>query len=236
MTVEVWSDVMCPFCYIGKRHYEEALAQFADNQHVEIEWKSFQLDPSVPEHFEEKPDLYQYLAERKGISVAQSRQMHDRVVEMAQNAGLTYNFDQAVVANSFKAHRVIQMAKSQGLGDAMEERLFKAYFTEGKDFGAAEILLELGKEIGLSENQVQEALQNEAYSSLVMQDIEEARHLGISGVPFFVFNRQYAVSGAQAATLFLEVMQKAYASWRKAHPILVLDAPSGAQCSLEEGC
>jgi len=236
MKVEVWSDVMCPFCYIGKRHYEQALAQFPDNPLVEIEWKSFQWDPSVPEQFDEKPDLYQDLAERKGISVAQSRQMHDRVVQMAKNARLEYNFDQAVVANSFKAHRVIQMAKSKGLGDAMKERLFRAYFTEGQDFGATEVLLELGREIGLTESEIQTALHEADFAERVNHDIQEARYIGVNGVPFFVFNRRYAVSGAQPEQVFLEILEKSFAEWRQNNPAPVLETREGDMCTPDGDC
>lgn len=236
MKVEVWSDVMCPFCYIGKRHYEQALAQFAENQQVEIVWKSFQLDPSIPEHFEQKPDLYEYLAHRKGISVAQSRQMHDNVVAMAKNAGLNYNFDHAVVANSFKAHRVIQLAKSKGLGDAMEECLFKAYFTEGQDFGSTAVLVELGKSIGLAENEIADALENDHFAQLVQQDLQEAQYIGVTGVPFFVFNRQYAVSGAQPTRVFLETLQKSFASWQLENARPKLETVEGQVCTPDGDC
>src|SRR5687767_2224054 len=118
MKIEVWSDIMCPFCYIGKRHLEAALSAFPDEQ-FEIEWKSFQLDPSI----EPQPDknVYEYLAERKGMSVEESRQMHAGVVARAAEVGLDYHFEKAVISNSLTAHRLIQLAKTKGLGDAMEE-------------------------------------------------------------------------------------------------------------------
>jgi predicted DsbA family dithiol-disulfide isomerase len=214
MKVEVWSDIMCPFCYIGKRNYESALGQFADRDRVEIVWKSFQLDPSIPEKTEEE-NVFRYLAQRKGISYEQSVQMHQGVVQTAKNAGLEYNFDKAVVANSFKAHRMIQLAKTKGLGDQAEERLFSAYFTEGKNFGNPEVLTALGKEIGLTEADVQEALTNETYAQKVKEDIQEAGRLGVNGVPFFVFDRKYAISGAQPPAAFLQALQQSFAEWRK---------------------
>jgi len=214
MKVEVWSDIMCPFCYIGKRNYESALGQFADRDRVEIVWKSFQLDPSIPEKTEEE-NVFRYLAQRKGISYEQSVQMHQGVVQTAKNAGLEYNFDKAVVANSFKAHRMIQLAKTKGLGDQAEERLFSAYFTEGKNFGNPEVLTALGKEIGLTEADVQEALTNETYAQKVKEDIQEAGRLGVNGVPFFVFDRKYAISGAQPPAAFLQALQQSFAEWLK---------------------
>ena len=222
MKVEVWSDIMCPFCYIGKRNYESALAQFPDAGRIEIVWKSFQLDPSIPEKTEEE-NVFRYLAQRKGISYEQSVQMHQGVVQTARNAGLEYNFDKAVVANSFKAHRLIQLAKTKGLGDQAEERLFHAYFTEGKNFGNPEVLLELGKDIGLTEAEVQEALTDETYAQKVKADIQEAGDLGVNGVPFFVFDRKYAISGAQPPATFLKALQQSFSEWQKENPVVALD-------------
>lgn len=213
MKVEIWSDIMCPFCYIGKRHYEAAIKQFADANSIELEWHSYQLDPSLP-----KPasnvNVYQYLAERKGISVEQSKAMHQNVVQMAADAGLNYNFDKAIVANSFDAHRLIQFAKTKNLGDAAEERLFKAYFIEGKNMCDTTTLLELAKEIGLNETEARTVITGDAYTKEVNKDIEEASQIGVTGVPFFVFDRKYAVSGAQPTATFLNVLQKSFAEWK----------------------
>ncbi len=205
---------MCPFCYIGKRHYEEAIASFADRGDIEVIWKSFQLDPTLPEHSE--LSVYEYLVERKGMGVEQSKAMHDNVVAMAAKAGLNYNFDKAVVANSFNAHRMIQMAKTKGLGDEAEEVLFKAYFIEGQNFGDKEVLSELGQQIGLTEADVKESLTNDDYAYKVKQDIQEGQSIGVQGVPFFVFNRKYAVSGAQPVEAFRQTIEKSYAEWKAA--------------------
>lgn len=234
MKVEVWSDVMCPFCYIGKRHYEAALKQFADSNNVEIVWKSFQLNPNSPEQY--NGSVNDYLAEHKGISVEQAKAMNDRVTQMAKEAGLTYNFDKAKIANSFKAHRVIQMAKAKGLGDAIEERLFKAYFTEGKDFGSTQVLIELAKDIGLTEAEVNEALTNDDYAYKVKQDVYEAQQIGVTGVPFFVFNRRYAVSGAQPTEVFLQTLQKSFNEWRKENPAPTLEVTEGNVCTTDGKC
>ena len=179
MSVEVWSDIMCPFCYIGKRNYEAALAQFPDRQEVDIQWHSFQLDPTIPRKTEKKENVYQYLADKKGMSYEQSVKLHEHLVETAKKAGLEYNFDQAIVANSFDAHRLIQLAKSKGLGDQAEERLFRAYFTEGRDFGETETLLQIGIDLGLSEKEIKDALQSDEYAAKVEADIQEAGDLGI---------------------------------------------------------
>ena len=218
MKVEVWSDIMCPFCYIGKRNYEAALAQFAESNNVEIEWRSFQLDPTIPASTEKKLSVYEYLAERKGMSYQQSVSMHQSVIQTAKNAGLTYNLDNAIVANSFDAHKMIQLAKTKGLGDEAEERLFLAYFTQGKDFGKLETLVELGLEIGLKEEEIVAAVNSEDFAYKVKQDIQEAQNIGVRGVPFFVFNRKYAVSGAQPPQAFLQTLEQSYNEWRKENP------------------
>jgi predicted DsbA family dithiol-disulfide isomerase len=221
MKVEIWSDIMCPFCYIGKRHFEAALAQFPDAGTIELEWHSFQLDPEIPVNMPVQKNVYQYLAERKGIRYEESEKMHGNVVKMAQAAGLVYNFDKAIVANSFDAHRVIQMAKTKGLGDAAEERLFKAYFTEGQNFGDHTVLLQLGTEIGLSSAEVDQALTDDQYAVKVKQDILEAGEIGVRGVPFFVLDRKYAVSGAQPEETFLQVLNKSFTEWRDQHPVVL---------------
>jgi len=236
MKVEIWSDIMCPFCYIGKRHYEEAMQQFADANNIELEWKSFQLDPSIPKPYSEGKSMYEYLAERKGFSLEQSKQMHANVVQMAAKAGLKYDFDRAVVANSWDAHRVIQLAKKQGLGDAIEERFFKAYFTEGKDMADKATLVQLGKEVGLDETRVKAVLESDEFANEVRTDIQRAQTIGVSGVPFFVFDDKYAVSGAQPSGVFLETLQKSFAEWRKDNPDIKLEVVGGPVCTPEGEC
>lgn len=235
MKVEIWSDIMCPFCYIGKRHYEAAIAKFADSANVEVVWKSFQLDPSLPKPAS-KLSTYAYLAERKGMSVDQSKALHQNVVEMAKNAGLNYDFDKAIVANSFDAHRLIQFAKTKGLGDAAEERLFKAYFMEGKDMSDVTTLIALGKEIGLNEVEVKDVVNSTAYTNEVNNDIEEAHQIGVQGVPFFVFDRKYAVSGAQPVEAFIKTLEKSFSEWRKQNPANKLEVSEGKVCTPDKEC
>jgi predicted DsbA family dithiol-disulfide isomerase len=236
MKVEIWSDIMCPFCYIGKRHFEQALQQFAESNNLEIEWKSFQLDPSIPKPYTEGKSMYEYLAERKGFSLEQSKQMHANVVQMAARAGLQYDFDKAVVANSWDAHRVIQLAKSKGLGDAIEERFFEAYFTEGKDMADHTTLIQLAKEVGIEEARVKEVLASNEFEKEVKLDIQRAQQVGVTGVPFFVFNDKYAVSGAQPSNVFLETLQKSFGEWSKENPTKKLEVINGAVCTPEGEC
>jgi predicted DsbA family dithiol-disulfide isomerase len=236
MKVEVWSDIMCPFCYIGKRNYESALDKFEGRDNVEIEWHSFQLDPTIPKNIPTKENVYQWLAEKKGISYEQSAKMHERVIELARNAGLDYRFDKAIVANSFDAHRLIQLAKSKGLGDEAEEKLFRAYFTEGKDFGDHDTLISIGKDIGLAEEDIKSALVSDVYAEKVKRDIQEAAEIGIQGVPFFVFDRKYAVSGAQPPEYFQQALKQSFGEWKKANPDTELAPAEGAVCSPDGDC
>ena len=206
MKIEIWSDIMCPFCYIGKRQLEKALAEFP-NDEFEIEWKSFQLDPSITA--QSGKDVYTFLAERKGISVEQSVEMHKGVVERAKSVGLDYHFDKAIISNSLKAHRIIQLAKTKKAGDEMEEIFFKAYFTEGRDLSNDSTLIELASQAGLNSADVQEVVQNEdLYLIEVKADIDEAREIGVQGVPFFVFDRKYAISGAQPLETFVQTINE----------------------------
>ena len=208
MKIEIWSDIMCPFCYIGKRHLEKALESFPGRDTVEITWKSYQLDPTIPMSFEEPVGVYEYLADRKGWSFEQSVQMHERVVEMAASVGLEYNFDKAVVANSLYAHRVIQLAKEKGLDDAIEEIFFRAYFTEGRDLASVSELVALGEEAGLAEADIRAAIASEEYAYRVSQDIQEGVNLGVRGVPFFVFERKYGISGAEPIQVFIDTLNQ----------------------------
>ena len=234
MKIEIWSDVMCPFCYIGKRKFEAALEKFPHKDRVEIEWKSFQLDPEMKN--EPGKDLYSYLAERKGFSLEQSKQMHASVSQMAAAVGLQYDFDRAVIANSFDAHRVMQMAKSLGLGDAAEERIFRAYFTEGKNTGDAETLATLAAEIGMDKEAVLQMLGTDAYADEVRHEIQEGQALGLRGVPFFVIDRKYGVSGAQEPAVFSEALQQSFSEWQKTQPQPLEILSSGASCTPGEAC
>jgi predicted DsbA family dithiol-disulfide isomerase len=179
---------------------------------------------------------YEYLAERKGFSLEQSKQMHANVVQMAARAGLQYDFDKAVVANSWDAHRVIQLAKSKGLGDAIEERFFEAYFTEGKDMADHTTLIQLAKEVGIEEARVKEVLASNEFEKEVKLDIQRAQQVGVTGVPFFVFNDKYAVSGAQPSNVFLETLQKSFGEWSKENPTKKLEVINGAVCTPEGEC
>lgn len=216
MKVEIWSDIMCPFCYIGKRRFETALQQFPHRGDIEVVWKSFQLNPDMKT--DPGKNINEYLAEIKGWTPDQARQVNQQVTDMAREEGLQYDFDKTVVANSFDAHRLIQLAKAHGKGDTMEESLFRAYFTEGKNIADPATLLELGTGAGLDADTVKNLLQSDAYADKVQQDVYEARQVGVRGVPFFVLNDRYAVSGAQPRETFSGALHQAWSEWAQNKP------------------
>jgi predicted DsbA family dithiol-disulfide isomerase len=208
MKVEIWSDVMCPFCYIGKRKFEKALEQFPHKNTIEVVWKSFQLDPSTVTD----PSLstIENLAHKKGWSKEQANETVAYVSNIAKQVGLTFNFEKAVVANSFDAHRLSHLAKKYGKQNELEEKLFAAYFTEGKNTADYETLLQIGTDLGLDKTEVSDVLKSDSYSNEVKQDINQAQQIGVSGVPFFVIDQKYAISGAQESDTFLNALTKAY--------------------------
>ncbi|HEK21729.1 DsbA family oxidoreductase [Mucilaginibacter sp.] len=232
MKVEIWSDVMCPFCYIGKRRFEAALQQFPHKDKVEVEWKSFQLNPDM--QTDPNISINQYLADVKGWTLDYARQMNNHVTQMAAEVGLTYNMDKAVVANSFKAHRFTHLAKKHGLGEAAEEALFKAYFTDSRNVDDDDTLIELGVSIGLDAETIKTTLETDAFADEVRYDIAEAQQLGIRGVPFFVMDQKYGVSGAQANEVFSQTLDKAFNEWNQQRPaIQVTDGPT---CGPDGNC
>lgn len=204
MKVEVWSDIMCPFCYLGKKHFADALAEFAGRDDVEVEWKAFQLMPFV----ETEPGLSvdDLLVREKGIPLSQARQMNEQITRAGAAEGLTYDFARAVVANTFNAHRLIKFATSDDRQDAVVDGLFRAYFVEGRNVDDLTTLIEIGVAAGLDRTAVTEALGGERYADEVEGDIASARELGINSVPFFVFDRKYAVVGAQPREVFMQAL------------------------------
>ena len=205
INVEVWSDVVCPFCYIGKRNFENALKQAGLTDIVKVVWRSFELAPDVRTN----PDasIYEELGKRKGWSLEQSKQIHRQMEQRGKESGLTFDFSLTVPANSFNAHRLLHLAGKHGVQNDVKESLFKGYFTDGKNIDDEDYLVETGSETGISEEEIREALQSDDIEKEIIADIEDARKLGINGVPFFVLNQKYALSGAQPVDLFIEALE-----------------------------
>lgn len=202
--VDIWSDVQCPWCYIGKRKFEEGAAAFGGA--VEVEYHSFELAPDTPVDFDGSP--VDYLSQRKGIPVEQVAQMLANVTGIAASVGLEYDYDHVHQTNTVKAHELLHYAKAHGRQLDMKERLLKAYFVDGRHAGRVEDLADLAAEIGLDRAEVVRVLTDEIYLAEVKADVARASEYGIKGVPFFVIDGTYGVSGAQDATTFANVLEQ----------------------------
>lgn len=212
MRIEVWSDVICPFCYIGKRNFEAALEKFPGKDNIELIWRCFQLDPGISNN--EALSTTEYLSTRKNIPPAHVKQLLENVTATAEKAGLGFKMDKAIVANSFDAHRLSHFAARYNKQTELEEVMFQAHFVDGKNIGEKDVLLSLAVKIGINTKEAKEVLDSQAYASEVKADISEAADFNIKGVPFFVFNRKYAISGAQPPELFLETIEASFREWQ----------------------
>lgn len=205
MKVEIWSDVMCPFCYIGKHQFEKALSDFEGQNNVEITWRSFELNPTI--QYQEGYTLTQYLSDIKGMDKDAVAKNFDRLTEQGAQIGIDFRFNVAKVVNSRKSHKLIQAAKQQNLQNEIEETLFHAYFTEGKNLEDNQILTEIAKKVGINFTKIEEILESNELEEAVNADVYMAQQVGARGVPFFVFDDAYAISGAHGADTFLNVLR-----------------------------
>ena len=208
LQVEVWSDVVCPWCYIGKRRFEAALAQFEHRGDVTVLWHSFELDPEAPPVAEGRSA--ERLAAKYGMTVEEAAGRQAEITTLAAQDGLTYDLAESRGGNTFDAHRLIHLAAEHRLGDAAMERLMRAYFSERETIGDRETLQRLAVEAGLPAEEVREVLEGERYADAVRADERAATQIGIRGVPFFVLGRKYGVSGAQPAEVLLQALQQAW--------------------------
>jgi predicted DsbA family dithiol-disulfide isomerase len=228
--IEVWSDVVCPWCYIGKRRLETALARFPHRDEVEVVWRSFQLDPTVPEG-EVHPTL-PALAAKHGRPEAEMRASMEQLGRLAAEEGLDYDLPNGVSGNTALAHELVHLAAEHGLGGEMEERLLHAHFEERRPVFDVDALVPLGVEVGLDEAEVRQVLTDRRYRRAVAQDAATAQALGATGVPFFVVDRKYGAAGAQPAELLLQVLERA---WGDAHPLQTV--PAADACGVDgAGC
>ena len=207
MKVEIWSDVVCPWCYIGKRRWETALSRFDGAAEVDVVWRSFQLNPDQPRG--ERTPQDEYLRRKLGGTLEQVRVLNARVAALATGEGLAYDFERYQVINTLDAHRVAHLGTALGAGDNVQERLLRGQLVEGEVLDDPETLVRLGSEAGLPADEVRDVVSTDRYAVEVAGDLELARALGINGVPFFVFDRRYGLSGAQPPEVILEVLETA---------------------------
>ena len=208
MRVEVWSDVVCPWCFIGKRRLEAALADFEHAGEVEVLWRSFELDPNAPA--EPEGDYAERLARKYRRTPDEARAMLAQMTQTGLEAGAELRFDRVLGGNSFDAHRLLHLAARHDRLDAMKERLMRAYFTEGRRIGDRETLVELAADVGLDTDEARTALAGEEYAGAVRADEEQAYEYGVAGVPFFVLDGRFAVEGAQPPELLLRALERAW--------------------------
>jgi predicted DsbA family dithiol-disulfide isomerase len=217
MKIEIWSDIVCPWCYLGKRRFESALTHFEHRDTIEVVWRSYQLDPNAPQSYPRSID--EMLSETKGISVAQAREMHTRLTAMGAQEGLDYRFDKVRYGNTFDAHRLLHLAAEHGLQAELNERFQRAYFTEGEPIGDPDTLVRLAAEVGLDADEARQAIASEEYAGKVTADLHRAQAVGVTGVPFFVIENKYAISGAQPGDLFLNALEQIWqATHHETHP------------------
>lgn len=209
MKIQVWSDIMCPFCYIAKKNFDKALENSPFKNEVEVEWKSFQLDPDLKER-SGTISISEYLMKRKGFSKPQLEQFQQRLKEMGNASGVTFNQETTLAADTFTAHKLLHFAKEYQKANAMEEALFEAHFVNGKNIADIDFLVSLAEQIGLDKEKARKVLSEDAYNYEVTQDIMEARNLGISGVPYYILDNKYAVSGAQPVETFAKALLQTY--------------------------
>ena len=209
LRVDIFSDIACPWCFIGKRRFEKGLQDSGLQDSVDVVWHAYQLDPSLPEKFE--GDELEYLVKTKGMDPAQLEVMLKHVTEQAESEGLNYDFENLKVANSFTALRVLEFAKQQGMGNEMKEALLSAHFEQGLNTGDKQTLLQLTEKLGLDAVQLEADLAAGKYTDEVNNDIAQARQIGVTGVPFFILQGKYGISGAQPAELFANALSQVHA-------------------------
>lgn len=230
MKVEIWSDVVCPWCFVGKRQFERALESFEHADDLEISWRSYELDPHAPEVRE--GSYAQRIARKYGIEVGEALAAMSRIVTVGAEVGIEFKFDSMQPGNTFNAHRLLHYANTQGLQDALKERLLNATFFEGQATGTRTVLERLAIEVGLDAVGVAEVLDGEMFGDEVRADERVAQHLGVTGVPFFLVDETYGIPGAQSPDVFLSILERA---WGETHrPVQILNAD--AQVCADEVC
>lgn len=231
LRVDVWSDIACPWCYVGKRRLEAALARFRWRDSVEVVWRAFELDPSSPRERDTSVSNAERLAQKYGTSRQQAEAMLARMTDTAKGDGLDFHFERQRSGNTFDAHRLLHLAAERGVQDAVKERFLRGYMTDGEAIGNPDALVRMAAEAGLPEEETRKVLATDAYAAEVREDEAQAQELGISGVPFFVIGGRYGLSGAQPAEVILEALNRA---WKDLAPTAA-DAAQGAVCG-PEGC
>jgi len=231
LRIDVWSDIACPWCYVGKRRLERALAEFPHTKEVEVFWHAFELDPAAPKERDPSVSHAERIAKKYGMTIEQARKNSDRLTEIARGEGLSFDFEHIRSGNTFDAHRLVHLGHERGRQDAVKERLLSAYLEQGALMSDHGTLLRLAVEAGLDEREVADVLASDQYADAVRADEAQARELGINGVPCFVLDGRFAVSGAQTPQVLLSALHQA---WSEREPRSA-ELAEGAMCG-PDGC
>ncbi len=231
LRIDVWSDIACPWCFVGKRRLEAALERFPHAEQVQVVWRAFELDSSAPREADTSKSHAERLAKKYGMSVAQAQSRTDQLKETARGAGIEFDFEHIRPGNTFDAHRLVHLAEELGMQGAMKERFLSAYLSEGEAIGDPKVLQRLAIAAGLPVAEVDRVLESDAYAAEVRADEQQARELGINGVPFFVFDERLAASGAQPVEVLLGALNQAWQT-RAPEPLTFAE---GAVCG-PDGC
>jgi len=232
LKLEVWSDIACPWCYVGKRRLESALKQFPHAAEIELIWRAFELDPGAPPERRRDVSHVEFIARKYGMPVAQAQKSTDHLVQLARAEGLAFDFANIRSGNTFDAHRLIHLGYERGVQGAVTERMMKAYFEQAELMSDHGTLVRLASEAGLDAGEATDVLAGDSYAAAVRADEAQARELGITGVPCFVLDRHFAVSGAQSAEVMLGALQQA---WSERAPAPGTELAEGAVCG-PDGC
>jgi len=238
MKIEVWTDIMCPYCHIGKIHYEKALRQFDHADEVIVEWKAYQLNPSLPDKGNGIP-VKEYLTEMAGYPEESVENMFTGIQRLANEAGIPFALPHAVAANTRDAHRLIKLAAKKGLDSIVLGKLSKAYFEEAKDYSDWELLINIGKDAGLVEEEIRRMLESNDFLYEIKQDMQEAANLGFDTVPTFLMDRRQAIVGSEPVDLFLKVLNKAYTDWKnrtEKETVPEAEVTKGKSCNADGMC
>lgn len=237
MKIEIWSDIACPYCYIGKRKLDKALDQFSHSKNIELIWHSYELDPQLPKKATSQ-SIYSYFAKTHNMSEEEARSTQAKVAALAKEEGLNYNFDKLIVANTSDALRLVKLANESGLATQTEEALFDAYFVKGLDISDRAVLVELGTKIGLKNDAISETLDSDKYLADIKKDVEYSENeLNLEYIPFYIFNGKQVVQGSIASDDYLKVLNEAYAEWEQNGEASQRgDIISGQSCSIDGVC
>lgn len=215
MKIEIWSDIACPYCYIGKRKLEKALNLFEHKDQVELVWHSYELNPSLPKSALDKSFLT-YIGEQHSTAIDESKKFLDKLTQLAKSVGIDYHLDRLVVTNTSDALRLVKLAQCHKLATEMEEALFEAYFVDGKCISCPEILIDLGEKVGLPKEEIIELLKNDKFREEIDKDIRYSEdHLMLEYIPFYLFNNKYVIQGSVKDDDYLSTLQKSYTDWKE---------------------